>query len=94
MDIHVDGAATKWLKDEFGLVPGGAVRIMTRYGDSLVQPGFALTLSVERPTEVASVVERDGIQVFVKEQDAWYFDGHDVYLSYDAKADELSFDVR
>ncbi|WAH37819.1 HesB/YadR/YfhF family protein [Alicyclobacillus dauci] len=94
MDIHVNETAAAWLKDEWGLQTGDAVRIMTRYGDSATQPGFALTLSLEKPDDVASLTERDGIRVFVKEQDAWYFDGHDVYVSYDTQADELSFDVR
>ncbi|EPZ48114.1 MULTISPECIES: HesB/YadR/YfhF family protein [Alicyclobacillus] len=94
MDIHVDDSATKWLKEEFGLTTGDAIRIMTRYGDSTVQPGFALTLSVERPSEVASAVELDGIQIFIKEQDAWYFNGGDVFVRYDPHTDELMFDVQ
>lgn len=94
MDISIDDAATKWLKEEFGLNQGDAVRIMTRYGDSAAHPGFALTLSVEQPDDVASAVEQDGIYVFVKNQDAWYFDGANLHVSYDAQTDELSFDTR
>lgn len=93
MDIIVEPSATEWLRNEFGLHEGDAVRIMTRYGDSPKQPGFALTLSVESPRDVASLVEQDGIQVFVKEQDAWYFDGASVRVHYDQLHDELHFDV-
>lgn len=93
MDIYIDDAATKWLKEEFGLAQGDAVRIMTRYGDSAHQPGFALTLSVEKPDDVACLTSPEGIQVFVKEQDAWYFDGGNVHVRYDVGTDELLFDV-
>lgn len=93
MNIVVDESASTWLKEEFGMAAGSAVRIMTRYGDSAAQPGFALTLSVETPQDVASLVEQDGIRVFVKEQDAWYFNGRDVHMHYDNSTDELMFDV-
>lgn len=93
MNIVVDESASTWLKEEFGVATGGAVRIMTRYGDSPVQPGFALTLSVESPRDVASLVEQDGIRIFVKQQDTWYFNGGNVHMHYDKASDELTFDV-
>lgn len=93
MNIFVDDSAIKWLKSEFGLSAGDAIRIMTRYGDSSAQPGFALTLSVEPPRDVAAQVKKDDITLFVKDADAWYFDGHDVHVHYDKDVDELSFDV-
>ncbi|MFD1673760.1 HesB/YadR/YfhF family protein [Alicyclobacillus fodiniaquatilis] len=94
MDIIINDSAIQWLKEEFGLEQGDAVRIMTRYGDSTAHPGFALTLSVERPHDVAFAAKQDGIELFVKEQDAWYFDDHDLYVSYDKNNDHLSLDVK
>lgn len=93
MKIFVDDSAAKWLRTEFGANEGDSVRILAKYGHSSAQPGFNLTLSAERLDDVAAQAEKDGVQIFVKDQDAWYFDGQDVYMSYDAEDDELVFDI-
>ncbi len=34
------------------------------------------------------------LNFFVEEEDVWFFDGHDLYVDYDEKEDELLFDYK
>ncbi|GMA58736.1 uncharacterized protein YneR [Alicyclobacillus sacchari] len=83
MKIVIDPQAAKWMESALKVREGDGVRFKVRYGgQSTIQPGFSLGLSAERPANVAASELRNGRLYFVRDEDAWYFDGRDLYIDY------------
>mgnify|MGYP001484008541 CR=1 FL=1 len=93
MEMVITDNALKWFKDDIGAQAGDKVRFYAQlYGTSPVQPGYSLAFSKgEEPVKMAVSVERDGILFFVEDTDEWYFAGHNLYVDYDPKEDELKY---
>ncbi|GLV13642.1 hypothetical protein Heshes_13260 [Alicyclobacillus hesperidum] len=83
MKIVIDPQAAKWMESVLNVKEGDGVRFKVRYGGhSTIQPGFSLGLSVERPENVVAIEQHNGRLYFVRDDDAWYFDGRDLYVDY------------
>ncbi|MEW9109970.1 HesB/YadR/YfhF family protein [Cytobacillus gottheilii] len=94
MKIQISDKALQWFKDEVGLEPGKKVRFYSQiYGTSPVQEGYALAFTIDNDSRNA-VVETvsDGITFFVEDADLWFFNGHDLYVDYNEKSDEVEYD--
>ncbi|KPV45734.1 HesB/YadR/YfhF family protein [Alicyclobacillus ferrooxydans] len=92
MRIECDSKALQWFKSELGVNSGDAIRFFVKYGgESVVQPGFSLGISLEPPKNVVAAAEIDGITLFVRDEDAWYFDGKN--LSITQVADDVEYMV-
>jgi len=93
MKIEISGRALQWFKEEVGLDDGSKVRFYTKiYGTSPVQEGYALAFTIDydsRDAAVHSVL--DGITFFIGESDVWFFNGHDLFVEYNEKSDEVEF---
>lgn len=92
MNIHVNDNAAAWYKEEMLLNTGDYVRFFARYGGcSTVQEGFSLGVSAESPYQIGFEVEKNGIHYYIEEKDLWYFDGKDLYIDFNEKANEPVF---
>ncbi|QSO50213.1 HesB/YadR/YfhF family protein [Alicyclobacillus curvatus] len=90
MHIDCDKKALQWFRSELGVGRGDAIRFFVKYGgDGAVHPGFSLGISVEPPKNVAAEAELDGIRLFIRDEDAWYFDNRDLTIM--AIADEVEY---
>ncbi|KIL48760.1 hypothetical protein KP77_19710 [Jeotgalibacillus alimentarius] len=95
MNIIVTDDALEWFKNEMLIEEGAHVRFFAKYGgSSAVQEGFSLGVSKDEPGEPAAEAEKDGIHFFVEESDLWYFDGHDLHVSYNAKLDGPEYEYK
>ncbi|GGH80898.1 uncharacterized protein YneR [Pullulanibacillus pueri] len=93
MKIVVSDQAFEWFKDEVGLETGDAVQFYSQiYGSSPVQEKFSLAFTVNNElTDVAAKTEKDGLSFFVKDNDVWFFDGHDLYIEYNQEHEEIEY---
>lgn len=92
MKIHISDEAAAWYEDEMFLSKGDYVRFFARYGGcSTVQQGFSLGISKEEPVNAGAETAKNGITYFIEEKDIWYFDNHDLYVEFNAKAKEPDY---
>ncbi|MBS4194113.1 HesB/YadR/YfhF family protein [Lederbergia citri] len=95
MQIHLTGQAAEWFHNEMFLKKGDYVRFYVRYGGSSpIQQGFSLGVNKEEPIDAGVLEEKDGINYFIESRDAWYFDGHDLYVDYNEKLDEPLYEYK
>ncbi|MCG7332124.1 hypothetical protein MHK72_04870 [Salinicoccus roseus] len=91
--LEVTDRALDWMKEELDPEEGQGVNIYVRYGgETQLKQGFSPALTVERLPSDSKVFDYDGIQVFIKESDLWYFE--DAELVIDSEDDEVIFESR
>jgi uncharacterized protein YneR len=91
--LEVTDRALDWMKEELDPEEGQGVNIYVRYGgETQLKQGFSPALTVERIPSDSKVFDYDGIQVFIKESDLWYFE--DTELVIDSEDDEVTFESR
>ncbi|CAH0190984.1 hypothetical protein SRABI84_01659 [Peribacillus simplex] len=92
MKLTISDQAAKWYIDELGLQEGTHLRFYVRYGGhSTVQSGFSLGILPEEPETAAVVTTMNEINFYVEEKDLWYFDGHDLLITFNEKLTEPEF---
>ncbi|NPC92915.1 hypothetical protein HOO54_11920 [Bacillus sp. WMMC1349] len=95
MNLNMNKEALQWYKKELDLEQGDHIRFFVRYGGcSSVQKGFSLGISKDEPQRIGASLEVDGITFFVEESDIWYFDGHDLLVTYHESAGEPMFEYQ
>ncbi|MFX3623355.1 MAG: HesB/YadR/YfhF family protein [Ectobacillus sp.] len=83
MNISVSKEAVQWYKDELMLQEGDFIRFFVQYGGcSTVQKGFSLGVRKDTPMNAAVKTKKDGITFFVEDEDEWYFDDHNLSVTY------------
>lgn len=88
MNISISKDAANWYKDELLLQDGDSLCFFVRYGgESTIHKGFSLGIRKDIPIQAATVVSEIGITFYIEQDDEWYFDGHDLSITY-KKADE------
>jgi uncharacterized protein YneR len=92
MIISVSKDAAKWYKEELMLQDGDAIRFFVQYGGcSTVQKGLSLGLRKDEAVQPAATVTEEGITFFVESEDEWYFDGHNLSVTYTNGEEEPQF---
>jgi uncharacterized protein YneR len=92
MKLTISDQAAKWYIDELGLQEGSHLRFYVRYGGhSTVQSGFSLGIMQEEPENAAAATTLNEINFYVEEKDLWYFDGHDLLITFNEKLTEPEF---
>ncbi|MCP1124415.1 hypothetical protein CN326_15595 [Bacillus sp. AFS018417] len=83
MNISVSKEAVSWYKNELGLQTGDALRFFVQYGGcSTVQKGLSLGIRKDEPATPAVQIQEDGITFFIEGDDEWFFDGHDLSVTF------------
>ncbi|MFD4819064.1 HesB/YadR/YfhF family protein [Peribacillus butanolivorans] len=92
MKLTISEQAAKWYSDELELQEGSHLRFYVRYGGhSSLQSGFSLGIMIEEPEAVAAATTLNKITFYVEEKDIWYFDGHDLLITFNEKQTEPEF---
>lgn len=92
MKITIDEQSATWYKKELELEKGDSLRFFPRYGGySPIQSGFSLGINKEDQNQAAVTLVQDEITYFVTEDDVWYFDGHDLHVTFDDRKAEPTF---
>ncbi|MDP4085563.1 MAG: HesB/YadR/YfhF family protein [Bacillota bacterium] len=93
MKIVVSKEAIKWFKDEVELKDSDKVKFYAQiYGNSPVQENYALGFTIDNePVDMFVKTEIEGLTFYVEETDLWFFNGHDLYVEYNEKKDELEY---
>ncbi|MDY0405779.1 hypothetical protein P5G51_010595 [Virgibacillus sp. 179-BFC.A HS] len=78
--------AANWYKEEFD--GETSLRFFARYGGNGNIPGFSLGVKPAIPVNMHASVEKEDTLFFIEEDDAWYFEGADLYISYDEVLEE------
>lgn len=95
MKIYISNEAAEWYEKELELSKGDKVHFFARYGGvSTVQSAFSLGIEVEEPMTIGASVEINDVMYYVEDKDLWYFEGHDLYVDYNAKQDEPIYSVK
>jgi uncharacterized protein YneR len=95
MKIEISSEAAAWYKKELNLKTGDFVRFYVRYGGfSTVQKGFSLGISSDEPNDIGAKITEDGITFYIEEKDIWYFDEHDLIVTYHTKYEEPVLDYK
>jgi uncharacterized protein YneR len=92
LNIFISDEASQWFEDELGLKKGDHVRFYVRYGGcGSIQSGFSLGISKDQPDQIGASLLKNDILYYVEEKDIWYFDSHDLEVTYNKKQDEVEF---
>lgn len=93
MKLTVTKDAAQWYINEMNLQNGQKLRFFVRYGGcSTVQSGFSLGVDIAEPFDIGVETTIEGILFFIEEKDLWYFENHDLMISFNEKLNEPVFD--
>ncbi len=87
--------AFKWFKDEMDVENGDSIKFFARYGGaSPLHEAFSLGVMKEKPDLVSTETIISEIQFYVEQRDEWFFDGHDLHVSFDSVSEELVYSYK
>ncbi|CAM4244732.1 hypothetical protein BAMA_03375 [Bacillus manliponensis] len=83
MNLSVSKEAANWYKEELLLQDGDFIRFFVQYGGcSTVQKGLSLGLRKDAPMNACAQTSESGITFFIEGDDEWYFDGHNLSVTF------------
>lgn len=93
MNITVHPKSEQWYEEEVGLAPNAGIRLtMKIYGKSPLMDNYGLMLQTLEPDNPgASYETKNGVLIFVEQDDLWFFDGHDLYIDFDEALSEPKY---
>jgi uncharacterized protein YneR len=93
MLISIDEKAFAWFKKEFESTESLNIRMFPQYGGfGQKHREFTLGFSAEAPTSAEYQEEINGVTFYYEENDAWFFNNAETYLSIDETAElQISF---
>ncbi|MDT9024250.1 MULTISPECIES: HesB/YadR/YfhF family protein [Rossellomorea] len=95
MKIHISKEALTWFKNEMLVEEGDQVRFYVRYGGSSpLHDSFSLGVNKDEPVDLGERIEIENREFFIEERDLWFFDGHDLYVEFDDKLQEPSYEYK
>ncbi|MFF2446305.1 HesB/YadR/YfhF family protein [Neobacillus sp. NPDC058068] len=90
MLISFDEKATLWFSKEFEINKPFSIRMFPQYaGFGEKHKGYSLAFSAENPTNAGIIKVINGITFFVEDNDVWFFEDTETYLSVNGLLDEL-----
>lgn len=90
MFISIDERATSWFTTEFDFNYPFSIRMFPQYaGFGQKNKGYSLAFSLETPTTAGYTKVVNGITFFVEENDVWFFEDIETYLTVDDFINEL-----
>ncbi|WP_066316627.1 HesB/YadR/YfhF family protein [Bacillus sp. FJAT-29814] len=90
MFITIDEKAVNWFEKEFEFNNPFSIRMYPQYaGFGEKHKGYSLAFSIETPANAAFTKQVDGIAFYIEENDMWFFENTETYLSVDQLLNEL-----
>lgn len=95
MNISFSDDALQWFKEEMQIEEGDFIRFYVRYGGSSpLHDSFSLGVNKEEPIDVGAKTSIEGTTFFVEENDLWFFSGHDLFVNFNEKLEEPSYEYK
>ncbi|MDP5276019.1 HesB/YadR/YfhF family protein [Chengkuizengella axinellae] len=92
MKLTVTPTAADHFMDEFQLKQGDYVHFFVKYGGhSVIQTGFSLGISHDKPEKIGASVKLDDVTYYVEESDLWYFEGHQLKVDFNEHNEEIEY---
>ncbi|WP_391122869.1 HesB/YadR/YfhF family protein [Psychrobacillus sp. L3] len=92
MKIFISSDAMNWFHEEMEVKAGDKIRFYARYGGSSpLHDGFSIGMTMDTPIIPSVTITIENILFFIEELDEWFFDGHDLYVDLNPKAEELAY---
>jgi len=92
MKIVISDEALAWFKEEMDVTAGDYIRFYARYGGSSpFHEAFSLGMNREKPHDIGVETVMDDIHFYIEKDDEWFFNGYDLYVSFDPKTEELKY---
>ncbi len=90
MLISIDEKAVTWFAGEFEYKRPFSVRLFPQYaGFGEKHKGYSLAFSIETPANSGFSKEVNGMNFYIEENDLWFFEDTETYLSVDDFLKEL-----
>ncbi|MCM3767323.1 HesB/YadR/YfhF family protein [Neobacillus niacini] len=90
MFITIDEKAVNWFEKEFEFNNPFSIRMYPQYaGFGEKHKGYSLAFSIETPANAAFTKQVNGIAFYIEENDMWFFEDTETYLSVDQLLNEL-----
>lgn len=95
MKINISTDALKWFHEEMEADKGDKIRFYARYGGaSPMHEAFSLGVTKDTPFEPSVTLMHEDIMFFIEERDEWYFNGHDLYVTFNDQSNELEYSYK
>ncbi len=89
MKIDVSKDAAKWFIEELGLKENDSIKFYGKVYGPL--DGFSIGMDKVEPSKAEVMVTVEGINFYVEQNDAWFFDNQDLKVTYDSKRKEVAY---
>jgi uncharacterized protein YneR len=90
MFITIDEKAVNWFEKEFEYSTPFSIRLYPQYaGFGEKHKGYTLAFSIEKPANAAFTKQVNGISFYIEENDLWFFEDTETYLSVNQLLNEL-----
>ncbi|MED4227591.1 hypothetical protein [Neobacillus cucumis] len=95
MFISIDEKAASWFTKEFENSYPIGIRLYPQYaGFGEKNKGFSLAFSAEQPANIGYAQKMNGITFYVDENDTWFFEETETYLSFNEDMKEIQISFR
>lgn len=92
MKLTITTAVAKWYVEELDLTTPTQIRLYPRYGGvGGIIPGFSIGINNDTPELIHASTSEQGIQFFIEEKDAWYFEGYHLSIQMHEEMHEPEF---
>lgn len=88
MKLTISDTAANWYIDELGLKAGDAIKF---FGKVYGVDGFSLALTKMEPHNIKVKYVYDDVIFYVEESDAWFFENHNLDISFDEDLKEPKY---
>lgn len=96
MELIIEDKAITWFEEEVGRAEGAGIRFKAMiYGSSPVNDTFALQIEPSEPrSTLVEFTSDSGLLFFVEKSDEWFFQGHDLVVSFNEELQEPKYIYR
>lgn len=91
MNLTVTEEIAKWYKEELDIESPAYIRFFPRYGFGGHIPGFSIGINRDKPEDIHAKTDVENITFYIESEDAWYFDGIDLNVSFNDKLGEPQY---
>jgi len=87
--INVSKEAAQWFIEELDLKENDSIKFYGKvYGPF---DGFSIGMDKVEPSKAEVMVTVEGVNFYVEQNDAWFFDNQDLNVTYDNDRKEVSY---
>ncbi|SDN32517.1 HesB/YadR/YfhF family protein [Alkalicoccus daliensis] len=88
MNLSISDKAVSFYQSEMNLYENDPLWLFVRVG-GIGSGGFSVGVAGETPDTEAVLIKKEGLHIYVTEEDVWYFEG--LTIDYDTDIEEITF---